>query len=140
MEGPIIPKPWTNEPGSRMSSAATIDDIRALAGACERREQARGGGSREEVRERLARRLGIMPGTLYTLARKRLKRLDAAVRDRLTAYAIQDLESDITRLTHELELARKVGAHPTSPRMGEIEGHLAAARALIAETGIGGGR
>jgi ribosomal protein S2 len=75
----------------------------------------------------------VLPGTLYNLARNRLKRLDTELRDRLTAFAIRDLQQEIERLSHELEMARQMGAHPMSERVGEIETHLAKARALMSE-------
>lgn len=135
MSGRIIQLFGTNKPGgAKMSTVASITDFKKLAEASEKREQLRHGGTREHARERIARRLGINPGTLYNLARDRLKRIDASFRDALTAYAVKDLQADIERLTHELELARQMGAHQDSPHISEIERHLKAARDLIAET------
>ena len=139
MSGKIIQFPKTNlPPEHQMSAAVGLDEFRRLVEQCERREQTRSGITRSQARERLARKAGVSPGTLYNLARDRLKRLDFVVRDRLTAYAVRDLQASIERLTHELEMARQMGAHPTSPRVGEIEKHLTAARALLIEAGIGG--
>ena len=118
-------------------TSAVLDHARTVARGLEEREQRRHGGSRDEARARLARRIGVLPGTLYTLARNRLKRLDVTVRDRLTDYAIRDLQNEIGRLNHELGMARALGGGAMADRMGEIERHLAAARALMAEAGIG---
>lgn len=137
MPGRIIQLFGTKQPQERALSTATLDDFKRLAEACEKREQLRSGGSREDARQRLARRIGVLPGTLYTLARDRLKRLDANLRDRLTAYAISDLQSEMERLAHDLAMARQMGAHQDSPMVADIEKHLAAARALIAEAANG---
>lgn len=95
-----------------MSAGVTIDAARRIAGDLEIREQVRHGGSRSDARARLARRLGSpwSPGTLYNLARDRLKRLDADLRGTLADFAISDLEAEIERLTRDLEAARALGA------------------------------
>lgn len=114
-------------------STATLETVRALAEGLEQREQLRNGGSREEARARLARRIGIMPGTLYNLARDRLKGINADVRDRLMAHVIEDLQSQIARHTHDIQIARQLGAHPASPRMVEAQRLLGELEALLAE-------
>lgn len=92
-------------------TAVSLDAARRIAHDLEVREQIRFGGSRSDARNRLARRLGSpwSPGTLYNLARDRLKRLDADLRGALAAYAISDLEAEIERLTRDLEAARALG-------------------------------
>jgi hypothetical protein len=104
-----------------------------LTQGLEKREQARNGGSRIEARQRLARRVGISPGTLYNIARDRLKKLDAGVRDKLVAYAIRDLEQEIAGVTHELEMARQMGASPHSDLVLQAQTVLARAQHLFSE-------
>lgn len=105
----------------------------AIAQSLERREAARS-GSVERARERIAARARIGVGTLENIIRMRVKRIDAAVRDRLQALLIHDLETEIARLTHELEVARQSGAHLTSASISEVETHLARARDLLASS------
>lgn len=57
-------------------------------------------------------RRGVLPGTLYNLARDRLKDLDHKVRSRLSAYAVQDLEQEIESLGRQLEMAHRLGRSP----------------------------
>lgn len=128
----IIRKPGTPMSGnqSAMNSMAIRDRAFQDAQSLERKERARG-LSIPEARSAVASRLGIGLGTFENLVRERVKRVDAFVRDRLQALLIRELEAEIARLNHELEMARQSGAHPASEQMGEIEAHLAAARSLL---------
>ncbi len=113
-----------------MSAGVYLEEARLLASACILREQARRGGNAEAARERLARRIGWAPGTLYNLMRDRLKRLDTDLRHRLTDYAIEDLRNEIAALSRELESASRLG-RPKDPSLaGKAQAVLAEAQAL----------
>ncbi len=107
-----------------MSSAITF------ARTLEQRERTRV-SSVKVARARLAHKLRVGVGTVENLVRGRVKRIDATIRDRLQALLVTELEQEILRLTHELEIARQCGAHLASQQVGEIETHLAKARALL---------
>lgn len=114
----------TTEPRDQMSTAI------AYAKTLEQHERSRGATLRG-ARESVARKLRIGVGTFENLVRGRVKRIDAAIRDRLQALLVRELEQEIARLTHELEMARQGGSHPASQHIGEIQAHLAQARALM---------
>lgn len=118
-----------------MTAGVSLDAARRIAHDLETREQARFGGSRADARRRLAHRLGSpwAPGTLYNLARDRLKRLDADLRRALAAYAIADLETEIERLNRDLEAARALGAAQDPRLVRQISGVLDRARKLYAD-------
>lgn len=101
-----------------------------IAQTLERRER-NNGFSAEGARHSLARKLRVGAGTVERLVRGRVKRIDASIRDRLQALLVRELESEIARLTHELEIARQGGAHLASEQIGAIEAHLSAATALL---------
>lgn len=122
--------PVEHKESGGMSTVATIEDARALARDLERRERVRGGKA-DAARAALARRVGVTPSTWRNLTLGRLKRLDAWMRDRLQAVLIRELEAEIARLSHELEIARQSGAHLASQHVSEIETHLAAARRIL---------
>lgn len=101
-----------------------LDDARDLARDLEARDKRRAGGNKREVRGRVASRVGVAPGTLETLQRGRLKRLETWVYARLARAAIDDLEAEIRN--HETELARAsrcLGGVGTR-EVGEIRQHL----------------
>lgn len=102
----------------------------AVARTLEQLERSRG-HSAAIARRALSARLSIGVGTFRNLVYDRVKSVDAAIRDRLQALLIQELEHEILRLSHELEIARQSGAHPACEHVGEIEAHLAKARALL---------
>lgn len=114
-------------------TAGVMDNARVIAAGCERREQDRNGGTRHEARARVARRMGVMPGTLYNLAANRLKKLDDAFRNRLTAYAVADLEREIEGHRHALELVRALGAPKDPETVRRIKAALESAQALYDE-------
>lgn len=101
-----------------------------LAQTLERKERGRGLSIRA-ARQRLAEKLQVGYGTFENLVRGRVKTIDASIRDRLEALLIRELENEIRRLTHELEIARQSGARLDSEQVCEIEAHLAKAKALM---------
>lgn len=102
----------------------------SLARSLEHRERSRVSSIRI-ARERVASRLRIGVGTFENLVRGRVKRVDANIRDRLQALMVRELEAEIARLQHELEMARQIGAPLNSDQVGEIETHIAKAAALL---------
>lgn len=113
-----------------MNAAAVFDQTRQLAVSLEHRERVRG-SSVDQARQTLARRIGVGAGTFENLVRGRVKRVDAWIRDRLQALLVRELEAEIARLTHELQMVRQCGDHLGSQHVVEIETHLAKARALL---------
>jgi chaperonin cofactor prefoldin len=83
------------------------------------------------ARQNLARKLQVGVSTVEHLVRGRAKIIDANIRDRLQALLVRELEQEIGRLTHDLEIARQTGAHLASDEISEVESHLAAARSLL---------
>ena len=111
----------------------------SLARHLEDRERSRV-GNRQVARRSLAHKLRVGIGTIEHLVRGRVKRVDAAVRDRLQALLVSELEQEIARLTHELEIARQCGAHLASDEISEVETHLVAARAILKRVDMGKGK
>lgn len=115
-----------------MSASSSIGAWRAVAEDCEDRLQRRLGTSRQAARARFASKVGLAPGTLYNLARDRLKKLDQDIRDQLAAYAIQDLENEIAALNAKLETVRQLRGAEDPKLVGQVQAVLASAQALHA--------
>jgi hypothetical protein len=121
----------TKEPrGLVVSSVAVIEETRGIVRDLERREMQRG-HKLPDARRRIASRVGAVPGTLINLARGRLKKFDAGLRERIRAALIREIEQEIGRLSHELETLTRAGSHPASAEVCEAQRHLAAAKRLI---------
>jgi hypothetical protein len=102
----------------------------AIARNLEQRERQRA-GTKEAARRSLADKLKIGVGTLENIIRARVKSVDERIRDRLQALLVSELEAEIGRLQHELEMARKGAFVLGAEHIGQVEAHLAQARSLL---------
>jgi hypothetical protein len=102
----------------------------AIARNLEQRERQRA-GPKEAARRSLADKLKIGVGTLENIIRARVKSVDERIRDRLQALLVSELEAEIGRLQHELEMARKGAFVLGAEHIGQVEAHLAQARSLL---------
>lgn len=112
------------EDKSSMSVFAWADDL-------ERREAQKRGVPRVQARPFLASKMGLLPGTLENIVRKRIKEPKQRIVDAVRNAFIRELEAEIQSLTHSLEMARLTSAHPASDEIREAETLLAQAKALI---------
>jgi hypothetical protein len=90
-----------------------VSALAVLTSAMEEREHRHNGGSVVEARERLASNLGLAPGTVYNLARDRIKKV-TELKATIARYAVADLEKEIAYCRHQMEMAHQVGAPPGS--------------------------
>lgn len=118
---------------SRANSAMSAIEFetRRWADGLVSREASRAGTVKPLAVRSVARRIGLAPGTLANVIRGRAKRLTAATVQAIRGAVIRELEAEIARLTHELELARASGADPRSDQIAEIETLLNRARVLL---------
>ncbi len=107
--------------------------VQTMARGIVEREQGQTGLTQEQAAKSVARRIREAPGTIMRLIKGRAKRIDAAVRDKLTAYAIAQIEAHRMRLDHELALARACGPDPREAQLDRVASLLAEAEALMAE-------
>jgi hypothetical protein len=118
---------------SHMSTA--IDSTaRQWAMRLEEQEVSNKGVPLPAARAALARRLGVAPGTLENIRRGRTKGVRGWIVEALRNAMIRQIQSEMTRLSHELEIIRQGGARPDADEILEVQTALAAARQLIEET------
>lgn len=107
--------------------------VRTMARGIISREQGQNGLTQEQAAKSVARRIREAPGTIMRLIKGRAKRIDTAVRDKLTAYAIRQIEAHMDRLNHEMALARACGPDPREAHLDRVQALLDEAEALMRE-------
>lgn len=115
----------------RMSALVFSSDTREIARLLEDREAARV-GKLPFARQAVARRVGCAPGTLETLRKGRLKRVERWLHEKLEALLIGEIEAEIRRLTLELETYRRTrGDVASAPEMARLVAAIEDAQKLI---------
>lgn len=125
----MVHRSGINDP--TMSAVANVEDARQFARRLEDREAARSGATLHFVRPVVARRIGVSPGTLENLRRGRLKDVRKSIFDSLKAGVIREIEAEMRRCEHELQILRQTGADPRSDEIAEVEAGLAKAREAL---------
>lgn len=98
-------------------------------------EARRYGLSKTVARNRVAKREKIAPGTLENLLKHRSKSVAGWVRDALQAALIREIQNEINRLEHELQITRLSSVGPSDVDVVAAETALAAAREAIKGVG-----
>ena len=117
--------------GTIVSAVAYIDNARDWARRLEEAEAERAGLPVEEVRPRVAGRLGIAPGTFTSLRKNRLKSISAYAYDQLNRAVERLLERQLAHLQHELHLTRQQGFDPRCDYVAAIEADIHKAEAAL---------
>lgn len=116
---------------SSMNAIVTIGDTAAhFVGLLQDRELMRG-HTKPQARRNVARQIGCTPGTLENIERRRTKNVGFLIVERARNLVIRELEREIARLQHELEVARLCSDRPNSDEVLSAFAALEKARALI---------
>ena len=116
-----------------MSAIAFNDNAREWGTALEDRESARSGVAIHLARKAVARRLEVAPGALENIRRGRVKGVRAWLYERIRAGVIREIESEMARLSHELEVARRSGLAVNKGEAHAVEARIASLAKLIVE-------
>jgi hypothetical protein len=111
--------------------AASPDDIAAERLAMMEGWRTREGRGREAAREALAREVGVSPGQLERVRRRRVKGVRAWISEAIRTAFANALEREIASLTHELAVARAAGLGDDQAAMRFAVGAFEEARALV---------
>ena len=118
-------------PIERDTSSMTESDTLTMASRLVARERQRSHLDTSTAIRAVARRLGLSPGSVENLVRGRAKRITLSVAAAVRGAMVRELESEITRLQHEVLMVRASSADPCSLEVAEIETLLARAEALL---------
>jgi hypothetical protein len=100
------------------SDLSRLEEIRA----------ARLQASRAHARASVARETRLAPGTLENIKRQRTKGVRGWIADTIRGALVRELEREIARLNHELQILLQRGADHREPEMAEVHDLLARAR------------
>jgi len=114
-----------------MTSAAYVDRARGWAKRLEDAEAAKTSAPVKAARQAVARRIGVAPGTLENLRNGRIKSIAAHLFDTLRGAVEHELQNEIARLEHDLQIFRQTGVDAREDQVGAVERHLAAARKAL---------
>lgn len=115
-----------------MTRALTIDEqTREWTRWLEHSRARRDATTIPHARRSLARSLQVSPGTIERLRTGRVKGVRQWLFDRVRCLVVREIESEIQRLSHDLELARRCDRSTRGVEVEEIETHLAAVRRLL---------
>jgi len=117
---------------SSMNAVASDLQAQEWARSLEDRERARSSLPLQGARKIVARHLGIAPGTLENLRRGRIKGVRAELLERLRACVVGELETEIDRLNHELEMARAGGHRASAGEIAEMAAEVVRLREIAA--------
>jgi hypothetical protein len=123
-----------------MSVSGVLDDeARHWVKGLERREIDRAGCCVPVARRAVARRIGVAPGTLENIGRRRCKGVRGWLVEVLRQAFANELQREIERLTHEREMVLRRGDDIGARQAREVQAHLDAARRVLARGAREGG-
>lgn len=114
-----------------MNAISDISTINRFATALENAEARRLGVRVNEARGRLARRLGVAPGTLENIRRLRTKIVPNWLMNKVRAELVAVLQSEVRRLEHEIQLARQTGLDHRDDALCAAETQIEAVRQIL---------
>lgn len=116
--------------GQKVSSIDAVSAARGWARTLEEREASRG-LDRRAAQEAVARRTGVPLGKIVSLRKNRLKDIGVAAYEALRRGVMSEIEQEMRRLEHELQLLRTAGLDPRDDQMEAVVADLAKARQAL---------
>jgi len=115
----------------QMNAITDVEAVHHFARTIEDAEAKRLGIKVQEARIILARRLRTSPGTLENIRRLRTKIVPNWLMNRIKAEFVAVLQVEISRLSNEINLARKTGVHHSDAALCAAAAQLSAARQIL---------
>jgi hypothetical protein len=116
---------------SSMSALAIEEKARSWVVHLQERERKRSGANKPEVRRAVAEDIGVVPGTLENIERRRRKGVSTTVFEKIRSAFLRETASEIRRLENERHIALQIGLDARCDEVAEIEADLAALREVV---------
>lgn len=114
-----------------MSAHTDVMQAQALAARLEGIEAGRSRSPLADIRKRVARRVSSSPGFFENLQRGRIKSVPSWLMRKLHDALVEELETEVQKLQHEIHLYRQTGEGPDSGAIFEAEARLAEAKKIL---------
>lgn len=115
----------------KMSALAIEEKARSWVMQLQEREKKRSGANKPEVRRAVAEEIGVVPGTLENIERRRRKGISTTVFERIRSAFLLEAANEIRRLENERQIALQIGLDARCDEVAEIEADLAALREVV---------
>jgi hypothetical protein len=116
-------------------TSMTFDDVaRKWVAELEKAEASRTGLKRDKVRKSLAGKIGIAPGTIENIRRRRIKDFRrGGIGELIRSYMVHHLQLEIQRKTNDLQMVLECGKNPSADEVARLRGAIAKAQTLVEE-------
>jgi hypothetical protein len=115
----------------KMSALAIEEKARSWVMQLQEREKKRTGANKPDVRRVVADEIGVVPGTLENIERRRRKGISTTVFERIRTAFLLETANEIRRLENERQIALQIGLDARCNEVAEIEADLAALREVV---------
>jgi hypothetical protein len=117
----------------KMSALAIEEKARSWVMQLQEREKKRTGANKPDVRRVVADEIGVVPGTLENIERRRRKGISTTVFERIRTAFLLETANEIRRLENERQIALQIGLDARCNEVAEIEADLAALRQMAGD-------
>ncbi len=114
-----------------MNAHSDVLTAQALASRLEGIESGRGKLPLADIRKRVARKVAASPGFFEHLQRGRIKNVPNWLMRKLRDALVEELQTEVQKLQHEIHLHRQIGEGPDSGTLFEAEARLAEAKKIL---------
>lgn len=114
-----------------MNAHTDVATAQALASRLEGIEAGRGRLPLADIRKRVARKVSSSPGFFENLQRGRIKSVPSWLMRKLRDALVEELQTEVQKLQHEIHLARQTGEGPDSDAIFAAEARLAEAKKIL---------
>ena len=116
-------------------TSMTFDDVaRQWVSELEEAEAKRTGLDRADVRKSLAGKIGIAPGTIENIKRRRIKDFRrGGIGELIRSYMICHLQHEIQRKTNDLRMVLECGKNPGAAEVARLRDAIARAQKLVGD-------
>lgn len=114
-----------------MNAFTDVELAQRFARQLEEGEAKAVGSSIQGARKRVAQRISASPGFLENLRRGRIKTIPSYLMQKIREAMIAELQNEIARCEHEINLARQTGARNSDDEILAAAAQVAAAKKIL---------